>query len=134
MPIPTIDYAMTQGTVGMSRWGRDHWSVFHYITTRCVGASDGIGVPDHRSVQTNHNRHPGMANPLDGSDYPIRLANGENMPPADYDDCEREGLLEHVGTGIHPAYTLTEKGFDALEQLVRYKEAGGNYARFKYNG
>ena len=123
--------APTEG-IPMVEWGEDHWSIFAYIETRCV---DYQGKPNPLHIQTNRYRHPAMGNTHDGSAYSIRLKNRE-LPGPDYDewdcldDCEREGLLENIGTGINRAYKLTDKGLKIAAELRAFKANGGTFARF----
>lgn len=128
--------------IPMSRWGKDHWSTFAYVETLCVDSPDGMGIPNHQRVQTNYDRHPGLAVSIhgenhDGARHGIRLAGGVEMPGPAYDewdcidDMEAEGLLANVGTGVNPAYRLTEKGMIVAGQLRAHKARGGRYADFE---
>ena len=128
-------------SIEMERWGKDHWSMLAYVESLCVDSLDGIGVPDFRRVQTNLNRHPGLAVAglsgfHDGAKYGIRLYGGEELPGPDYDewdcidDLECEGLIEIHGTGIHPAYVMTVKGQRLAGILRAHKAAGGKFAEF----
>ena len=120
--------------VSPDRWGKDHWSTFAYIEGRCV---DHRGIPQPMNIQTNQNRHPGMGNNLNGEDYSIRLANGEELPGDQYDewdcldDMEAYGLLENVGTGINRRYRLTDTGKRIAGQLRGHKADGKNFASFQ---
>ena len=132
-------------TVPIEKWGRDHWSTFAYIETLCVEGSDAIGVPSLQKMQCNADRHPELATFgllgtfNDGSAYAIRLADGEEIPGPDYDDwdcvddMEAEQLLVRVGTGVHPAYTLTDRGKMIAGQLRSHKASGGNWATFRWD-
>ena len=125
-------------SIPIDQWGRDHWSAFAYIEAICV--ERGYCVPDRRKIQTNHNRHPHLAyyhdKELDGAQYGIRLKGGVTLPGPDYDewdcldDMEEAGLMVDVGTGINPAYRMTEKGCDVAAQLRKHKAMGGQYAGF----
>ena len=131
-------------TVPIEEWGRDHWSTFAYIETLCVDGHDGIGIPDLHRIQCNPARHPGLVTfgllgtVNDGSAYAIRLADGEEIPGPDYDewdcidDMKAEQLLTAVGTGIHPAHLLTERGKMVAGQLRSHKASGGNWATFRW--
>lgn len=127
-------------SIPIEQWGRDHWSTFAYIETVCVERV--IGIPDRRKIQTNHNRHPHLIHhhshtpELDGARYGIRLKDGVTLPGPDYDewdcldDMEEAGLIVDVGTGINPAYRMTEKGCEIAAQLRKHKAMGGQYAEF----
>ena len=130
-------------SIPMEAWGKDHWSVFAYVETLCVDSLKGVGVPDVRKVQCNAGRHPGLLayspvnqpTPYDGTAYAIRL--GGKWELVDYDewdcleDAEVAGLLEHVGTGHHPAYCMTDLGNRLAGQLRTHKANGGRFATFK---
>ena len=51
--------------VPMDRWGKDHWSTFMYVETRCV---DHGGKLNH-----SHMRE-------DGIQHPTCLSNGDTIP------------------------------------------------------
>lgn len=44
--------------VPVEMWGKDHWSTFGYIETRCV---DHDGVPDREHMRCDTDLHPGLA-------------------------------------------------------------------------
>jgi hypothetical protein len=71
-----------------------------------------------------------------GKEYPTLLKGGEKLPHHDDWDCvedaEREGLLFWVGSGLNPAFVLTEKGLKILAALRAHKARGGNFASFAY--
>ena len=136
-------------SIEMARWGRDHWSVFAYVEHLCVngvGGKPGYGVPDLRRIQANLNRHseltsadPIFGTPHDGAAYGIRLGDGTELPGPDYDewdcleDAEREGLIENVGTGIHPVFRMTDLGNEVAGLLRSHKANGGSLSTFKHD-
>ena len=138
----TADENNGEPGIEMSRWGKDHWSVFAYIESLCVDYPDGIARPDRRRMQTNPARHPGLVGVmtvgtvLDATEYGIRLAGGKELPGAYYDewdcidDLEWYGLVRSMGTGINPEYRMTEKGMCMAAQLRTHKANGGQYANF----
>ena len=155
MPGNEADYVLTAGAetpdgltpadagVPIEKWGKDHWSVFMYVESICVNSTDGIGSPDHRRIQTNHNRHPEKRNnnyhsSPDGADFGIRLNDGTELPGPDYDewDCIRDlecyGFLRDIGTGIRPLYRITEKGNALAAALRKHKTGGGMLVDFRY--
>ena len=115
------------------RWGKDHWSTFAYIETRCV---DYRGRPNAQHIQTNHDRHPLMGNLYDGADYGIRLADCV-LPGDEYDewdcldDLETYGLIDNVGTGLHRQYEMTATGKLIAGQLRAHKADQKNYVTFQ---
>ena len=120
-------------------WGKDHWSTFAYLETKCVNDPKGLGKPNPLQIQTNHNRHPHMGNHHDGSGHSIRLKGGVELPGSDYDewdcldDAERLCLIENVGSGINRLYKFTEFGMKIAGQLRAHKMRGGNFADFQPN-
>lgn len=128
--------------VPMTNWGKDHWSVFLYIEDICVNSVvNGIGKPDLRRIQCNHNRHPGLVNwnyhRVDGAKYGIRLHDGTEMPGPDYDewdcihDLECYGLIQTLGTGINPLFRMTELGNFLASDIRDHKTKGGMLRTFK---
>lgn len=127
--------------IPMKDWGRDHWGVFLYIEDVCVNRR---GVPDLRRIQANENRHPGLMGItpagtfLDGAKFGIRLAGGRELPGPDYDewdcidDLEREGLIEEVGTILHPLFKMTEKG-NKIASKRRVDKANALHGKFAGN-
>ena len=112
VPAPTI-----------ATFGRDHWSTFAYVETRCV---DYEGVPDRRHLRCIHGRHPGQKHEGgDASQYPTRLKNNVDINNHDdwdcIDDLVREGLLESRGTSLYPRFELTPLGREVASQLREHK-------------
>jgi predicted transcriptional regulator len=127
--------------VSVERFGKDHWSTFAYIA-HCVQAKHG--EPERSRMRTDEDRHPGLVGhsgfsfaELDGKTkkYPTRLAGGVELQYHDdwdcCDDLEAAGLLISEGTGIHPIYKLTDKGWEVLKQLTEHKNSGGSFGQFR---
>jgi hypothetical protein len=129
--------------VPMALWGKDHWSTFAYIETRCV---DHEGVPNREHMRCTPKIHPGLTNSANQSfstDYPTRLKGGihEGKPLSvekkDHDDwscledAESAGLLINIGTGINPVFRLTDLGRKVADQLRLHKSNGGRFATFE---
>lgn len=82
----------------IDQWGKDHWSAFAYIETRCV---DNKGVLKNANMRTHAGRHPlfmarGFGTPGDGSRYPTIHKGGELTDHDDWDclyDIVQMGLL-----------------------------------------
>ncbi len=82
----------------IDQWGKDHWSTFACIETRCV---DHKGVLRNANMRTHANRHPlfmarGFASPGDGSRYLTIYKGGELGSHDDWDclyDMAQVGLL-----------------------------------------
>jgi len=116
----------------MADFGKDHWSTFGYIETRCV---DHGGSPQRESMRCHANRHPMLVGRNgDGSAHPTRLKGDKTLTHHDdwdcVDDLAREGLLENLGSAVNPRYRLTPRGRAIAAQLRAHKEAGGNFGAF----
>lgn len=124
-------------TIPIEQFGRDHWSTFAYIESRCV---DYCGAPDREHMRCDPARHPGHANSanrLGGGllvKYPTRLAGGvERADHDDYDcadDLAAAGLIEIGGTGLYPIYQLTARGREVAASLRAHKALGRGYSTF----
>ena len=120
--------------IGMGEFGRDHWSAFAYLETRCV---DHGGRPDTRHMRTDLERHPGKGHLLSKEStrsYPTRLRDGTDVHEHDDWDCidalEAEGLVRTEGTGPHPRWTLTERGTAMAARLRAHLAHERRYATF----
>lgn len=114
--------------IPMSKWGKDHWSTLLYIESICT---DGKGVPSaERMRQWPGRPRRGVAAygsslmmPPQG-EYPTRLKDGTEVREHDDFDCaadmEAEGLVEWHGTGLHPAFKLTDRGWKIAHALRRH--------------
>jgi len=131
----------TPRPIPIEMWGKDHWSTFAYIETRCV---DHKGIPELCRMRCDSKIHPmlqdsriAMAN-FGDKKYPTILKHGMTEESHDDWSCAEEmehfGLLENVGTGIHPIFVLTEKGKNVAAQLRSHKMDGKNFASFEPKG
>jgi hypothetical protein len=130
--------------IGIEHFGKDHWSTFAYIETCCV---DNHGVVDNERMRTHKDLHPGLVgfrcaqfdtkSPTrlrgywlpDGSKDESRLAKNHDDWSC-VEDAVDAGLLEWNGTGLHPVFSLTEKGLKVAALLRAHKAKGGNFADF----
>jgi hypothetical protein len=114
-------------------FGKDHWSTFAYMETRCV---DYKGVPDRRHMRCDPTRHPGLAHIAWKNDYPTLLAGMVKLSKHDDWDCfydlEEAGLLKDIGTGINPVAKLTKLGHTVAAALRKHKAEGKNFADFSW--
>jgi hypothetical protein len=126
--------------IPISKFGKDHWSLLAYIECRCV---DNKGVPDLRQMRCNGERHPDLEGaspvprPMWQEDYHTKLNNGQGVVGHDDHDCaedlEKAGFIVIRGTGINPVYTMTEKGWETVGLIRRFKATGGSFGTFQYS-
>jgi hypothetical protein len=134
--------------IPIEKFGKDHWSLFAYIETRCV---DHKGILDKNHMRCKNEAaaagrtYPGSYPSWDPK-YGTRLKGyfkdgGENdeslkLPEHDdldcFDDLEAAGLIENMGTGLHPAAKLTKYGHEIAGKLREHKANGGYFANFEY--
>lgn len=91
--------ATTYEPVPIERWGKDHWTTLLYVETRVV---DHHGWVAGQHMRTNMARHPRfdgwmredgrvvrptVHSPGDGSQYPTRLRDDEELTDHDDWDC-----------------------------------------------
>lgn len=114
-------------------FGRDHWSTFGYLATRCI---DHKGIPDKPHMRTNAKRHPLLDNGLDASGTPTRLKRGVLLEGHDDWDCADDliehGFLLNLGTPMNPQYRLTEKGADAWRVLSLHRQEGRSFETYEW--
>jgi len=126
-------------------FGKDHWSLFAYIETRCV---DYKGVLDktHLRISNPANQSPSIMYPqVWKPEYGTRLFGyfkedgkedkARQLPDHDdldcFDDLETAGLIENQGTGMDPACKLTKLGNEVAGKLRQHKSDGNYFATFK---
>lgn len=131
--------------VSRSDFGKDHWSAFAYIVTRCI---DHGGQPNKDHMKTNTKRHPTGAGIAGHSDCPTRLKGYFDLPEKDrksrelkghddwdcLDDLIAAGLLiepSDEGTGMFPVYRVTDKGWEVSKLLNTHKADGNHFATFE---
>ena len=131
----------------IEQFGKDHWSLFAYIETRCV---DYGGVLDKNHLRIKNNVDKAgqtlISSPDWKPEYGTRL-NGyfldnnekdkskllENHDDLDcFDDLEEAGLIENTGTGLRPSAKLTKYGLEIASKLRLHKANGGMFADFDY--
>jgi hypothetical protein len=133
-------------TTLLTRWGKDHWSLLAYIETLCVDGKDGEGMIDHRRVRCNINTHPllyqaSVVPPEKGKpyEYPTRLKGysedkskflREHDDWDCFDDLEKNGLVELIGTLMNPLVKMTKIGLAYSAELREHKASGGSFSNF----
>lgn len=118
--------------IQLEKFGRDHWSLFAYIETRCVDYGGELNKLHMRCDQDRHpaHRHAGCR---EGVKYPTRLKGDEVQDHDDWDcanDLESAGLIQIGGTGLHPVFRLTKEGRRVAALLREHKANGGKFAAF----
>jgi len=126
--------------IPIEMWGKDHWSTFAYIETRCV---DHRGIPELSKMRCDNDVHPHLRDNripsiMADKKYPTRLKHGQTVEDHDdwscAEDMEDYGLLVNDGTGVHPIFIMTERGKELAGQLRSHKMDGGNFASFEPKG
>lgn len=114
----------------VSQFGKDHWTLFAYVETRCV---DYDGKLDEKHLRR------------DGRSYPTRLKGyfkNKNNPKfsienhSDFDcleDLEKVGFIRII-KNLSNAIELTEEGYKVVSMLRKFKCDGGQYADFSLKG
>lgn len=118
-------------TVPIGEFGKDHWSTFGYLESRCV---DCGGVVAIEKMRCDADRHPGLAHMGCDKKYPTILRGGRELSDHDdwdcVDDLEAAGLLVQVGTGVNPRVRLTGYGWNIAGCLREHKAGGRAFAEF----
>lgn len=141
--------------VKIEDFGKDHWSLFAYLETRCV---DYKGTVNGAHLRHNPAKRPAVV----GSDtgrlsamaagvgwkpsYGTRLRGfwkegggtdpSRQLPDHDDIDCmedlEAAGLIKDHGSGLNPLIRLTKEGSRVAGLLREHKANGGNFAEFEF--
>ena len=122
-------------SIPMSQFGRDHWSTFAYLESRCVNHR---GRPDRQHMRCDPERHPLHQNRgthTGKTPSPTRLGNGNEVHEHDdwdcVDDLATAGLVQIEGSGIDPIWRLTEHGHKVAAALRRHLATERRYATFQ---
>lgn len=132
----TKPISKTRKPVSPELWGKDHFTTLLYIESVCT---DKKGVPEATCMRT----WPGR--PLRGTvdtvrlyhstkGYPTRLRDGQELTDHDdwdcVDDMVHAGLILWEGTGTHPVFQLTDKGWTLASALRCYRAENKGVASF----
>ncbi len=124
-------------TITVDQFGKDHWSLFAYIETRCV---------DYKgTLNQNHlrNKHPmgGKWNPEWGTRLKGYFKDDDTKDKSKLlkkhddhdclDDLEKAGLIKDDGTMVNPYAQLTKQGVVVASLLREHKSSGGMYYNFE---
>lgn len=134
--------------VPISKFGKDHWSVFAFLATLAMN-NYGTDPRWLERMRCNPERHPGLdasrlkagqrwnvqySTRLKGYKFGIPLAKNQVQIGHDDWDCaydlEAVGLLKDEGTGINPYFILTDRGIAVHAALLKHKQSGKNFAEF----
>lgn len=123
-------------TIQPKDFGKDHWSLFAYIETRCVdhgGILDKLHLRIKNSVvkhPTNMGWKPQYGTRLSGyfKDNSRQLKNHDDLDC--FDDLEEAGYIENMGTGLNPACKMTKLGYKVALKLRQHKASGEHFATF----
>ena len=126
-------YQIPRDPVPEEYFGKDHWSTFAYIETRCV---DHRGVIDKNHMRCDTKRHPLFGHRGgDASGVPTRLVGGKNIHRHDdwdcADDLEAADMIENVGTGAQRVYRMTKHGKEVASDLRMHLAEGFAMSRFR---
>lgn len=128
--------------VPVARWGKDHWSTFVYIETRCV---DYKGELNKQHMRTKRDKHPDLEGDaqkrfsLAYKEYPTQLKNYFEDPTDcldDHDDWDciedmiAAGLVEKIDND-DLWYRLTTEGRRIASLIRQHKAQGNNFASFE---
>jgi hypothetical protein len=117
-------------------FGKDHWSTFGYIA-HCVVTRGGEPQRNKMRVDPSvHLHHAHEANRyFPDKRYPTVLRGGVQVDGHDDYDCaedlEEAGLIVDVGTGLHPCWLLTERGWRVWEEIQRAEVARVRWSQFQ---
>lgn len=117
----------------ISKFGKDHWSTFCYVETRCV---DYKGKIDNNHMRTDEDRHPKLNNGSHGK-YPTILHSGEKLENHDdwdcLDDLAKHGFLTYMCIDRIAICSMTDLGHEVIVALRKHKCMGGTFSNFKWS-
>ncbi|TAL41401.1 MAG: hypothetical protein EPN91_10830 [Salinibacterium sp.] len=117
--------------ISPERWGRDHYSTLAYLGHVYHRDAGQIERDKMRCKESRRHMKGELARmiPEDGTRYPTRLQNGDELDDHDDYDCAYDlvagGVLTDVGTGINPQFELTPKGLQVWSYLTRTRKTAG---------
>jgi hypothetical protein len=110
------DGPLPEVPVPVELFGKDHWTTFMYLETRCVDYSGKIDDKHMRS----------------GPEFPTRLNDGTFVQEHDdwncLEDCHDAGLLDLTES---PKIQLTVYGWQIASRLRQWRASGKPVAEFK---
>ena len=123
--------------IPIEQFGRDYWSTFAYVETRCV---DHQGIPHKPNMRANLKRHPEHTHHIpfekENETFPTRLRDGREINDHDdwdcVDDLSAAGLVLIKCTGAQPVWALTGKGLAAAAALRSHIASGGQIPGFAW--
>jgi hypothetical protein len=136
--------------VAIDQFGKDHWSLFAYVESRCVDGVDGFGVLEKVRLRANPLRHPLLAHlghwdenwgtrlhglfAVPGYVNPaVAIASGLMLGQHDdwdcLDDLVAADLVETISLA-NLAVKMTPVGQKMAAELRDHKARGGHFAGF----
>lgn len=125
-------------TIDVSKWGRDHWSMFAYAAEMAT---------HNKPLDGNRMRSKGRVSGIRAwrPEWGTRLGDGSVLEQHDDWDCAKDlataGLIEYGRKKWHEVkergglhwVKLTDLGLEVWEQMVRYMhENDGQYSSFRW--
>lgn len=154
-----VDLKLSMGTfytiekyisIPPERWGKDHWSTFLYIETRCV---DYGGKINNDHMRTKQDKHPNLVGEAQTSlgvvqrNCATRLKNyfndkSDKLDDHDDWDCVVDmtaaGLLEcsdvnSINKKLDFVFKMTVLGYEVIMSLRKHKADGGHCSNFEWS-
>lgn len=137
--------------VSSERFGKDHWSLLHYIQSCCVNGTNGIGRLSPSRMRCNPETHAFLSNGLPWKDeYSTRLFGFFNLEnKKDIQNAVTSGVLllghddwdciqDFIDAGYIELLSIPnqqlrflKKGSDIFSLLSEHKLSGKNFASFQ---
>jgi hypothetical protein len=137
--------------VPVETFGKDHWSLLHYIQSCCVNATGGIGKLSQNKMRCNPETHYSLSNSIpwkneystrlfgffdlkDKKDFQKAIDSGLQISGHDDWDCLKDlidaGYIELISyTSRQVKFSI--KGTDVFSLLSKHKLSGNNFASFQ---
>jgi len=129
---------ITQDTINVEQFSKDHWSTLVFVETRCV---DNKGILDKDRMRCNMNRHAALRgqqrssnHKWDGEKLGTILSDGTVLSEHDDWDClidmAKVGFVAIIDIDLG-IVSLTDRGWKFAHQLRRFIAEGGKYRDFR---
>ena len=112
--------------IKVSDFGKDHWSLFAYVETRCV---DYNGKLDRKHMREDGWEHPTrLKGYFEDKENPERTLKGSSDLNC-LKDLENEGFIRII-PNLPDTIELTEEGYKIIGLLRKHKCNGGEFEDF----